>query len=231
MTAIEWPDFIAPNSIDWWLDTPTRSGGQSILGNERIVATPAARWRATMTFRIWGMPGDPKRMLFWRAFSASMGGRAGSVTIGPFDKLTPAILEGISAVPISLSFDDGSIFSDGSTFTEPPSGTGPITLALAAAVGANSIRAMIGGAVQPQAGQYFGLGGTEMHMIAAATNNLDDTFTLTIAPPIRAAWSAGAVLDFDTPRATMRLAADDTARQKITIGGVADVTLELIEVF
>jgi hypothetical protein len=29
----------------------------------------------------------------------------------------------------------------------------------------------------------------------------------------------------------MRLLADDTARQKITVGGVADVTLDLVEIF
>jgi hypothetical protein len=90
MTTLQWPDNVVPNSIDFWLDTPTRSGGPSILGSERIVGTPAARWRCTLNFRVWGRGGDPSRLLWWRTFASIMAGRAGSVAIGPFDALTPS---------------------------------------------------------------------------------------------------------------------------------------------
>ena len=231
MTAIIWPSYISPNSIDWWLDTPTKSGGQSILGNGRIVATPAARWRATMTVRIWGTQGDPNQMLFWRSFAAWMGGRAGSVTIGPFDLLTPEILKAVAPENIALSFSDGALFSDGSAFPGDTSVAGTVWLTASAQAGAATASVVNFGLGALQAGQYFGLGGTELHIITAATKSTNGSYSLSFAPPLRAAWSAGAELDFTAPRATMRLSADDTARQKITIGGVADVTLDLVEVF
>jgi hypothetical protein len=224
MTALAWPDYIAPNSIDWWIEYPTKSGGQTILGNERIVATPAARWRASMTFRIWGTTKDPKRMLFWRALAAALNGRSGSLIIGPFDQLTPSVIDEI----MTVAFSDGTLFSDGASFDALPL-SGPLTLSAGAARGALSI--LVSTISEPQPGQYFGVGGTEMHIVTGVVWNGVNSYTVAFSPPLRAAWGAGTVLDFENPKCMMRLSADDTARQKITIGGVADVTLDLIEVF
>jgi hypothetical protein len=185
-----------------------------------------------MTFRIWGTRNEPGRMLFWRSFSAMMGGRAGSVQIGPFDLLTPGILSsGDAPAPVLISFSDHSLFFDGTSFSEDPSGTGGVALLAGVARGDQVMTVIVAGGGPPLAGQYFGLGGSELHIATFVTNHLDGTYSVAFAPPMRAPFPAGSVVDFDAPRCTMRLLADDTARQKITVGGVADVTLDLVEIF
>jgi len=228
MTALLWPDWIAPNSIEFWLENQSRSGGISILGNERIVASPSSRWRASLSFRIWGTRLDPNRLLYWRTFASRMQGRSGSVLIGPWDQLTPGRLAG--GLPATAPFSDGATFSDGSLFAQD--GMAGIALATAAgAINARTITFTYSGVTPPTAGQYFGLGGTSLYLADTFTNNGDGTFTLGFSPGLRAAVAIGDRIEFERPRCTMRLMADDTARAKLQIGFVADTTLDLVEVF
>ena len=44
-----WPSVLMPSSEDWSLRGGTRSGGQTFQGNETVVASPSARWKATLT--------------------------------------------------------------------------------------------------------------------------------------------------------------------------------------
>ncbi len=47
--ALPWPSILVPSSEDWSLRGGTRSGGQTFEGNEQIVASPTARWKATLS--------------------------------------------------------------------------------------------------------------------------------------------------------------------------------------
>jgi hypothetical protein len=254
MTALIWPDYIAPNSIDWWLDTPTKSGGQSILGNERIVATPAARWRATMGFRIGGTPVDPAKLLWWRTFASTMAGRAGSVAIGPFDALTPArILAATNAAAAasaaqaqwaaaqvtpsvfgsSSPFDDMAAVSaanSGVIVAPPPLVTGAGgALAADAAIGARTIVITYAGLGTPLAGMYFGIG--ECLYLASSIVSVSGVLTIGFSPGLRAPALAGAAVDFEKSKCVMRLMADDGARARTGVDWTADATLDLVEVF
>ncbi len=51
---LPWPDALKPSSEDWSLRGGSRSGGQTFQGNEQIVASPTARWRATLTIPCFG---------------------------------------------------------------------------------------------------------------------------------------------------------------------------------
>lgn len=228
MTAVRWPDWIVPNSIEWWLETQSRSGGPSLLGVERIISSPSARWRCTMTFRIWGTQVDPARLLTWRAISGALYGRAGLLNIGPFDRMTPELLAGAPSRSVATTFFDAATFSDGSTFAQA-AGIGKISAY--AAQGARAITLTYLGLASPQAGQYFGIGGASLYLADTSTLNADGTITLTFSPGLRANVSPGQDLDFERPLATMRLMADDGGRAKIAIGGVADTTLDLVEAF
>ena len=225
MSIQTWPDWIAPNSIDWWLEAQSRSGGQSILGAERIVTSPSARWRCTMTFRIWGTQTDPGRLLTWRTLSGALYGRSGSILIGPFDRMTPGRLPDGGA---DTTFSDGETFSDGSEFTQP---AGVCLVASAALQGARALNVTYAGVGAPQSGQYFGLGGNALYLASSVVANSDGTLSLTFSPGLRAAAAIGDAVDFERPKATMRLMADDGARAKLAIGGVADTTLDLVEAF
>lgn len=223
--TIQWPDWIPPNSIDFWQEDQTRSGGPSILGVERIISSPSTRWRATLTFRIWGTQPDPNRLLWWRSFASQMRGRSGSFTIGPFDRVNPYLLAG--GVP-DVPFGDLSSFSDNSFFASSAS---TCTVWIGGGVGARTMIISYTGAGAPQQGQYFGTGGTRLYMLETVSQNSNGSYTITFSPGLREVANAGDLLDFMTPRCTMRLAADDTARAKIALFGVSDTTLDLVEVF
>lgn len=214
------------------VDSPSRSGGQSIGGFEQVVASSAGRWRATMTFDIFrGGSNDAKRLLYWRWFLAHMQGRSNSIVIGPFDEgNTPAALNGETA-PSPLPHDDDTYFDDGTGYAQ--------TLVSAhtgnAALGDTSVLVNVLSGHQPQPGQYFSVN-NRMHMIrsAALYEPLLEGFvpaywTLGIWPPVREDWEDGTWAEFDNPVCIMRLASDNSGDLPLKTTYIGEATIELVE--
>ncbi len=77
---LPWPDALKPSSEDWSLRGGSRSGGQTFQGNEQIVASPTARWRATLTIPCFGRD----KILAMRRVIAL--GRSQRWFVGPYEK-------------------------------------------------------------------------------------------------------------------------------------------------
>lgn len=110
---------------DLHLESLSRSGGQSVTGQEQIVASPAGRWVGRMILPAM----DAVTLRNWRAFVAKMRGRYGSALIPvceadrrPFPLGGPAITVTAAAAPINatslvLTVTTGSAIIEGHLFS------------------------------------------------------------------------------------------------------------------
>lgn len=227
MIEVVWPDILRPKSVMFDLDGPSRSGGASTSGAERIVWAGSVRWKATMSFQVWGSPSAPDLILAWRAIKAQTLGRVGHILIGPHDWMTPAHLDGRSTT-FRSPHSDGTPHSDGSLYRQPSS-TAVVTADMPLRSSSVSITPVEDW--PPRAGQYFGIGADQLYLIASVRQTAADAYVLAFAPPLRASIAAGDLLDFEDPRARMRFASDDTGALQIDAPWMATPSLDLVEVY
>lgn len=228
MTLIVWDtSILPPQSVGFEQDITSRSGGQSVLGNEQVVASSAGRWRATYTVRINSI----KHRLTYRGWKAAANGRAGTwliPTCSGFQLLAGAGGE------FSLS----DIFAPANVFNDVDSSF-PIAAnaALATAVGAKGARSLaisMSDQTPPVAGLYFSTGSGDtksLYLISSVMRTGTNAYTLAFWPGLRQAVAIGDAIDFATPACRMRLAADNTGAMSLDLLRFATVTLEFVEDF
>lgn len=220
---LHWPDVLVPSVEDWSLRGGTRSGGQTFEGNEQIVASPTARWKASLTIPCYGRDRIPAM----RAVIAR--GRSQVWSVGPYER--PRAPWPI--VPII-----------GGRLTDRTRGSAATALAfsLATAAALNAatltIRRDAGNLLAP--GMIFSLG-DRLHVIVAVTSAdpadrasglaVPGTIDVEIRPWLRADLGAGARIEFGRPRGAMRLASDDTGAMELQLSRYGTVTLDLVEAF
>jgi len=179
------------------------SGGRTLSGVERIKQGDAGYWRMSLPIIIL----NHDNILALRAIDAILGGRAGAIIVPVYDgSRSPGALPNYLLPNSSVPHSDGFTFSDGSTYR------GSIysaSVKSSAAARATTIVATIAQTpvVPPQPGMYFSIG-DRLHRIKSVSMSGADA-TMTFAPPLRYAVSAGKHIEFDDPRGTWRLA-DDT---------------------
>lgn len=78
-------------------------------------------------------------------------------------------------------------------------------------------------------GMYFSTPSGRLHIITVVEGFAGNIFTCTIRPPLRAALSAGTVLNMVTPVCEMRLASDDTGELELQMLKQGQATLEFVE--
>lgn len=229
--AISWPVAVLPRSSLWMPESQSRSGGQSILGQEKIVASTAGRWRA----RIGAPVVTENAVLSWRAFVASMNGRVGTVLMPRFEHYGPKDMNGKrldyqeAAFWQNGQFDDDGLAFDLSGWGQDYSEANG-TLAANAALGATQISVTWPEGVQGiRPGQYFGIG--QRLYIAKQVWEVEegDPSQVTFWPPLRAAASTGTVVIIDKPVCLMRFAQDATGELELDFGRWSQGGLELVE--
>jgi hypothetical protein len=220
------PPMLVPSTVSFHIDSASRSGGQSITGNEQIVDSLASRWRATASFVIKG----EAKTLAWRALVAGLRGRTGEILMGPHDFYRP-----VDANGRKLSVVAASSLGDCNSFLEDLSGFGQDqpTLATVAALGvlrATQITIDTGNIPLPRPGHYVGIG-ERLHLITAiweATPGAD--VQARIWPPLREQVAAGTPLILDRPVCKMRLASDDSGQLTLERNFPATASLDFVEV-
>lgn len=226
---LPWPDVLVPSAESWIPRGGTRSGGQSFLGNEQIVAAPTARWKATLSIPC-----------FTRATNLAMRqvlalGRAQTWWAGPIE--TTRAPWNVDLVGGQITYDRAERRPDIYHGDQAP--VLDFRLGGAAAMNATTITVVRqrGGVLEP--GMLFSIAG-RLHVIvdlphgelaSPRSQGPLGAVALVIRPWLRADYPDGTALEFGAPTCPMRLATDDTGTMEQQLSKYGTVTLDLVEAF
>ncbi len=220
---LPWPDALQPSSEDWSLRGGTRSGGQTFQGNEQIVTSPTARWKASLTIPCFG-----KDKIFAMRRVIALG-RSQRWFVG-------SLRAGRAPWPINPIV--GGIITDRTPGAPQPA----LQFALSEAAVLNAVQI----AIQRNAGSFLSPGmllsiGGWMHLIADLVTAdptapgsgvaVPGAVALTIRPWTRVAYAAGTPVELAKPVTVMRLASDDTGAMELQLSRYGTVSVELVEAF
>lgn len=236
VSSASWLPAIFPRSAMFHLEHQTRSGGASISGAEQIVASPAARWRARLSMPVV----TENAVLSWRAFVASMHGRAGTVLVPRFEHYGPKDANGKRFDPMMSApwggvegqFDGDGLTFDLSGFAQDDS-TVYATIAESAAINASEIVVEYADGIDGiRPGQYFGIGNRLYLAHSVWQEDVGEPTHIRFSPWLREAVSEGDTVIIDKPVCLMRFAQDVTGELELDFGRWASQgTLELVESF
>lgn len=230
---LPWPSALLVSSEDWSLRGGTRSGGQTFLGNEQIVASPTARWKASLTIPC--MRPDAVRAM--RQVIAL--GRTQVWIIGPYEYARApwnidliggpvTYKQGAKDAAVDPNFEADAITSSKLDFR----------VVYAAGVNATNfgVQRNRGGALAP--GMIFSLNGrlyilTDVDGETATPGQPAQAQAMTVQfrPWLRADAAPGDAIEFGTPTGLMRLASDDTGAMELQLSRYGTVSVELVEAF
>lgn len=225
--AILFPAGLWPISVSFDLEMTSRSGGASITGSEQVVASHAGRWRASATF--------PMRtdyaVLNWRAFRASLDGRAGEFEVSPFDFYRPSDVVGhkVSGVNHARPTDDFA-FADGAGWGQQDQ----TYAALSASAALGATRITVDATAEwmvPRPGQYFGIGDRLYIVTRYYRASSSGAWTVDFRPGLRAAATSGARVITDRPICLMRLAEDGSGNIELEHRQRGTASITMVEAF
>lgn len=219
---IDWPSNLrASDRSDPILIPMNRSGGRSINGMEQIISplSSAWTWRAVFPIRNVGAA----RSL--RVARSKLKGRLNFLRVHVCDRyrINRREIGAWSELDVE-SYSDTAYFDDGSGFAlaQPSAPVMALAPALSHTV---TVRASdFGGAMT--AGVYFSIDNWLYHV--DAWELVDDTYELTISPPLRAAVTTAMVADFDA-RSIWKVTDDQAGSVDFASGRFGAVTLVLEE--
>lgn len=230
-----WPSVLVPSSEEWSLRGGTRSGGQTFQGNEQLVASPTARWKASLT-----IPCVRREQVFAMRQVIALG-RSAVWGPGPIEtnrapwnvdfigsKITYG--QGAKNAAIDPAYEAGGDMSSALVFS------------LADAAPRNAplmtVQRDKGGVLE--VGMLMQFGDYRMHVITGlpggelavpGKQGPPGRVLVEIRPWLRADYAAGTRIEFGTPHCAMRLASDDTAAMELQLSKYGTVTLDLVEAF
>lgn len=232
--AASWLPAIFPRSAMFFPEHASRSGGASISGAEKIVTSPSARWVAQLS----GPVVTENAVLSWRAFVASMSGRAGTVLVPKWEHYGPRDVNGkrFDQVATTLYGDDGLFADDGLNFDLSGFGQDDSEIYATAAASASLNATQISvnypeGIDGIRPGQYFGIG--QRLYLATKVWQADDNSPTQIqfTPWLRAPLAEGDPIIIDRPVCLMRFAEDQTGELELDMGRWGRAGLRFVEVF
>ena len=214
----DWPGNLVPQDIT--IDPPSKTAGLSTSLSDFVQVVPVIRPPFMMTLDFGNLFQD--EVIAWRAMMALFEGRANQVRVPLFDLWFRASDAQIHAG--SVSFSDGSSFSDGALWlTDDLSG-----VTVTGAQGDRIITADFGAYGQLlQGGLYFGLG--EHPYIAQQVWWAGSVATISCSPTLRTAYVAEPLKL--KPTMVARKAEDLGGRLKLNRGRFGGPSLDLVEQF
>lgn len=230
-----WPSpILLPTQVTFHPDIPSASGGPAFGGREQVVFSSAGRWSAQLTMRVSrrvaGAAGGARdRILAARAMVAYLKGRSNTVYMPVYDEAdAPSALAGGPMGEIGgIAHSDGTLFDDSTAYNQLVT---PAQLASPAAAGALcAVITLFNSSHMVGAGQYFGLGQSELYLIDSVVDDGNGSFNVTFWPPLRSAHNANEDVNFDRPTCEMRLAADNSGALAFPLGMSTDMQLQLVE--
>ncbi len=228
-----WPPGLRFSSATFEPVATSRSGGQSFSGAEQVLASPTARWKASVTIPIadrrYGPAERQNLVLAYRSMKA--GGRASVIVVPCQDGRGPAHQAGL--VPCAdgggLPHSDGSFFSDQTGYRQGYTGA---VLSAPATMNATQIVVMLGVGLVPLPGMRFSPPDDRLHEIVDVLDwDGAVTWTLRVGPWLRASYAAGTELDFDNPRCRMRMASDETGQLNLSMNRLGSPSIDFVEAY
>jgi hypothetical protein len=147
-----WPSALAPRTIERARAHPVNIGPESVGGGAQSIVADAGLWR--LEFLDIELARLPARRLIFRAITAAICAPLTPIYVPIFDYLmTPRYLANL-AEPGSVTFSDGSVYSDGSALLDQAV---DFTIAATANPRATMITIMPGSSLMLQGGQFIGL--------------------------------------------------------------------------
>lgn len=227
MTALVWPSVLVPPSTDIFYDARTISGGISLSGKEQVASRDFGVWRARLeqvSVR------NRAQVLAWRALLVGLDGRNGTVLVPLYDRARAPWAYDTFGRRIDPSYSrlpglDGTQFADPSGLVD-----GLISATLQSGAverAATVVINMVKGSI-PEPGMHFSIGNCA-YRIRSIVSVAGTIVTCTIRPGLRAAASAGAVVNFTSPVCEMRLTSDDQGRASLNMWKFAAPSFEFIE--
>ena len=231
MVNITWPDKLKPASFGYYHIDADTSGGVSLGGAEQVVVSPGPRWGASMSLPIFDIEG----VLEMRALRSQLKGRANPAILPNFDgqRLSWPVDAATSLVltPRVAHELAGTLGLEGTPYAGPEI---PAAAQINATMAAATLRATTVAITLTQggpilAGQQFGIGFQRLYEIGKIVSVVGAVTTVNIWPPLRAAATAGTVVQFMRPKCLMRcLNLDDETRQ-LELLRFATLNLDFVE--
>ncbi|WP_284317283.1 hypothetical protein [Methylobacterium gnaphalii] len=198
-----------------------------MTGQEQVVVSPAARWKASLTVPIADRRSGDHQDQVLALRSLVRGGRATTIVVPIRDGRGPAHRAGLVPCKGRVLHSDGSPFSDGSGYAQGYSGA---ALSGAAALNAVQIVVTLATGLQPLPGMRFSMPDGRLHEVGnVIAFDGASRWTIGITPWLRAAYDDGTELDFETAVCRMRLASDDAAALSLTLNRFGSAAFELVE--
>lgn len=213
-----WPSRFTPTSLSVQIENVSRSGGVSLSGAEQVVSAASGRLAASGSIVVK----NAADVRAWRAFISRRKGRAEPFLFPIFD--CARATSGVLASYFVEAGGELTGFTDGTHFVEE---TATAVLAADAALRATSITVTT--TAELDEGIWVGLGGDRVHLVETAEEVSADTWLLTVAPPLRAAYTAGAVVALALINCTMRLRSDSAGEIDLDLLRFARPNVELVE--
>ncbi|GAB4072688.1 hypothetical protein KHC28_00775 [Ancylobacter sonchi] len=216
-----WPHILRPKRALFRIVPMTMTGPLSPAGLQQGIGTDAGYWSATLTFGLF----TPDQMREWEGFLASLDGTLGEFIIPVFaEDLAPA-LPGYGVDIGGIPFGDGAMFADGAGHVQS---TTRFTLAENAALRATQITVNreLGGDLRR--GMKFSID-SRLHIITSLPQMEGSSSTFEFRPPTRAAYLAGASVEFGHPSCRMQLVSDDEGGLERIARSPSEVSIQLRE--
>lgn len=231
--AILFPNFRV-RAVKFNLSAATISPGQTASGTFPLAMfAGGGLWTATLT-DINIVTEDEVRV-FRAVRMAAEGGatpllvpRRGELKLAPWPNFGAGSVTSYGDIP----FSDGALFSDGSGFYQPVISVRTVT---AAALRDTTLTLQIVVGSPFRGGEVFSIvhaiEGERMYEITNVTLDVSGNSVVTIRPPLRDDVPAGASLNFDLPRCTMRLAKPDAMDLDLSTFPYPKQTVSFVETF
>lgn len=203
------------------------SGGITAAGQQqRVNASGGGLWALQADFPRFSTPDQVRS---WRVIQYGSQGGVEPVNIAICD-IRQAPRPTNWAPSYGVPHSDGTPFSDGSLYA---SDNIVAALAADATLRATTIRVTFDSDSVPMGGELFSLAygedRHELHVTTGATLVSGNTYDLTIVPPLRAAHSAGELVNWDHPTGTFVLAQPDSMSAGLDYGRWMNATAAFVE--
>lgn len=218
----EWPSALRIRSRRPYLAGQSLSGGQSIGGTSQSISTDAPYWKMDLNGVVIR---DGETLRAWRQIEGALDGRANTIDIAMCDVARPW---GVS--PDFLPHSDGTPFDDGTLYAHDPMATLSASAALRATtlVIAKAVPFWINGG-ETLSLEHDEPWGHRWYRIKQVTAQDDESATVKITPPLRAAIASGARVELALPRCRMRLAEGEGMAAEVDLGRNASPSVSFVE--
>lgn len=201
-------------------------GPATFSGKQQVVGTDAGFWKATLSDFIVR---KPEQILEWRGMVAELEGGLNDLIVGPFDCRQAPVIPGVPPIVLT-THSDGTPFSDGTRYSQSSI---VVVADQSLSLRQTTMRVGITAAGDLRKGMYFSVLDERylprLHIITSVPEISGAKASFSFRPPLRAAVSAGARIEFSDPKATMTLANDDAGGLDINLRRFASPSLELVE--